>query len=244
MNKALIDGVKGLIDGAYEGRDYARFFVLETVARVPYFAYLSVLHLRESLGHRDADHVAKMRVHYAEADNELHHLLIMEALGGAEHGLDRLLASCLAFGYYWYVCAVYASHPQLAYHLSELIEDHAFETYDAFLRREETFLRSQPVPQVARDYYCGDDTFLFDLVTTAASGDEPPRPALASLYDVFERVRDDERAHWETLVGLVQFEALREPEGATLEPTLPCTPVKDGGCLLPDDGECPVPAAR
>ena len=29
---------------------YRRFFVLETVARVPYFAYLSVLHLYETMG--------------------------------------------------------------------------------------------------------------------------------------------------------------------------------------------------
>ena len=53
--------------------------MLETVARVPYFAYLSVLHLRESLGERSAAMTAQMNQHYAEADNELHHLLIVEA---------------------------------------------------------------------------------------------------------------------------------------------------------------------
>jgi len=42
-----------------------------------------------------------MRTHYAEADNELHHLLIMEALGGNENGLDRALAQTMAFVYYW-----------------------------------------------------------------------------------------------------------------------------------------------
>ena len=60
-------------------RDFARFFVLETVARVPYFAYLSVLHLRETFGQRTTDGTEdgeemcdRMRTHYAEADNELH----------------------------------------------------------------------------------------------------------------------------------------------------------------------------
>ena len=34
------------------------------------------------------------------------------------------------FFYYWYVVAVYALSEQAAYHLSELIEDHAYATYD------------------------------------------------------------------------------------------------------------------
>ena len=34
----------------YEGRPIQRFWVLESVARVPYFAYISMLHLYESLG--------------------------------------------------------------------------------------------------------------------------------------------------------------------------------------------------
>ena len=50
FNKLLIDTVYDLICFIYPvtggKRDFARFFVLETVARVPYFAYLSVLHLR------------------------------------------------------------------------------------------------------------------------------------------------------------------------------------------------------
>lgn len=51
FNKFLIDSVYDLICLVYPvkgtERDFARFYVLETVARVPYFAYLSVLHLRE-----------------------------------------------------------------------------------------------------------------------------------------------------------------------------------------------------
>ena len=47
----------------------------------PYFAYLSSLHLYESLGwwRRSAE---VRRVHFAEEWNEFHHLLTMEALGG------------------------------------------------------------------------------------------------------------------------------------------------------------------
>jgi len=71
LNKVIIDSVKGIIDVVYNNNDFARFYVLETVARVPYFAYLSVLHLRETFGAREANQAARMRTHYAEADNEV-----------------------------------------------------------------------------------------------------------------------------------------------------------------------------
>jgi ubiquinol oxidase len=47
---------------------------------VPYFSFLSVLHLYETLGFwLKADW---LKVRFAETWNELHHLLIMESLGG------------------------------------------------------------------------------------------------------------------------------------------------------------------
>jgi len=107
LNVAIVDTVKGAIDIAYKSNPYARFYVLETVARVPYFAYLSVMHLKETFGAREAGLSERMRVHYAEADNELHHLLIMESLGGNSSAIDRTVAQTMAFFYYWYVVLVY-----------------------------------------------------------------------------------------------------------------------------------------
>jgi hypothetical protein len=134
INKILIDTVYQLICILYPvtgtSRDFARFYVLETVARVPYFAYLSVLHLRETFGERYPTMSDKMRTHYAQADNELHHLLIMEDLGGNSRILDRWIAQSAAFVYYWYVVALFARYEPAAYHLSELIEDHAYNTYN------------------------------------------------------------------------------------------------------------------
>ena len=70
------------IDLVFEERPVIeRFFFLETVARMPYFSYVSMLHLYETLGfwRRGAE---TKRVHGDEEYNEFHHLLIMEALGG------------------------------------------------------------------------------------------------------------------------------------------------------------------
>ena len=47
----------------------------------------------------------------------------------------------MAFGYYWYVTVVYAFSEQAAYHLSELIEDHAYNTYNGYLTKNEALLK-------------------------------------------------------------------------------------------------------
>jgi ubiquinol oxidase len=219
FNRGLVDAVKGFLDVFLAGRDVPRFYVLETLARVPYFAYVSVLHLRETFGQRDDDHVARIRVHFAEADNELHHLLMMEALGGNASVVDRCLAQTLAVGYFGYCCALYATNRRLAYHLSELIEAHAYETYDDYLRREGPALKARAPPPVIRDYYQSVDG-------------APPK----TLYDAFVRVRDDEQSHWASLAGLVQFDAL----GGGSVATPPCA-ADDEACLAAPD-ECLVPA--
>jgi len=220
LNKATVNVMKGAIDVIYAGRDFQRFYVLETIARVPYFSYLSCLHLYESLGLRAKVHI--MRTHYAEADNELHHLLIMEELGGSDEFADRFVAQHLAFFYFWYCIAIYVLHPRAAYHLSELVEEHAFLTYDAFLHANEEELRAQPVPEAARQYYGGRDpieSFLRAGEDASGGGrNRQPRP-LRSLYDVFLEVRDDEAAHWRTLCNLVQYDELDAPDGCEVAST-------------------------
>ena len=53
FNKIVLEINIAIIDFLYQGRDYQRFWVLEEIARAPYFAFLSVLHFRESMGLRD-----------------------------------------------------------------------------------------------------------------------------------------------------------------------------------------------
>ena len=50
LNVVFLDITVAVLDFLYKGRDYARFWVLEEIARAPYFAFLSVLHFRESMG--------------------------------------------------------------------------------------------------------------------------------------------------------------------------------------------------
>jgi len=226
FNKVIIDTVYDIICFVYPvkgtKRDFARFYVLETVARVPYFAYLSVMHLRETFGERGIGD--RMRTHYAEADNELHHLLIMEALGGNANAVDRFIAQTMAFFYYWYVTVVYFFSEQAAYHLSELIEDHAFNTYNGYLKDHEEMLKKMPVPNIASKYYVEDNPFLFDLFCTVKDRDEEGkfstrRPKLDTLYDVFVNIRDDEKEHWKTLCNLVQYDDMQGVENKMVQGT-------------------------
>lgn len=230
FNKKLIDTVYDIICFLYpvtgSDRDFARFYVLETVARVPYFAYLSVMHLRETFGERYDSMSERMRTHYAEADNELHHLLIMESLGGNSNIIDRTIAQTMAFFYYWYVIVIYAWNEPAAYHLSELIEDHAFDTYSKFTATYEERLKNEPVPDIARKYYERDNPFLFDLFCTVKNKTEEGtyserRPQLSSLYDVFVNIRDDEREHWKTLCNLVQFDDMNAVDATEVRSTTP-----------------------
>ena len=134
--------------------------------------------------------------------------------GSSSRSSDRFVAQNLAFAYFWYCVAVYLVHPRAAYHLSELIEEHAYGTYDAFLREHEAELRQQPVPEVARRYYEGGDPMNRYMLHGDAGKHTWRKPRkLRSLYDVFIEVRDDEASHWDTLVRLVSYDSLDAPEG-------------------------------
>lgn len=198
MIKCLTSSLELLTSRFYRDRWYPRFYVLETVARVPYFAYLSVLHLYETLGvWRKAD---LLKIHFAESWNELHHLLIMESLGGDQYWIDRFIARHVALIYYWLTVALYLVNPNAAYHFSELVERHAYETYDSFLAEQGSQLRTMPAPEIAIRYYRDGDLYMFDEFQTAHLPTKR-RPSMNNLYDVFAAVREDEREHVQTMVA-------------------------------------------
>ena len=157
--KKLVDYIVFLIDLLYDNKPYQRFYVLETIARVPYFSYISCLHYLETIGFKD--NIGWLRIHWAEGWNELHHLLIMEELGGSKKWIDRFLAQHTAVLYYWTCIALYFVKPNLAYNLSEQIEKHAYESYDKFLKENGENLKTLPAPKIAVEYY-EEKTFMFD----------------------------------------------------------------------------------
>jgi ubiquinol oxidase len=116
------------LDVLFEGRPVVeRFFFLETVARMPYFSYISCLHLYETLGWWRRSSEVK-RVHFEEEWNEFHHLLIMEALGGDQRWAARALAQHAAVFYYFVLLLMFAVSPSAAYLFSVLLEGHAVDT--------------------------------------------------------------------------------------------------------------------
>lgn len=102
------------LDTLFDGRPLPRLWLLEHVARMPYLAYASMIHLYESLGWWRMGAAIKartllsvllcpltdlrhddpplQRIHFAQEWNEFHHLLVMESLGGDRAWVDRFLA--------------------------------------------------------------------------------------------------------------------------------------------------------
>lgn len=216
VNKATVLAVKNLLGQIYKDRHYARFAALETIARVPYFSYTSVLHLYETLGwFRKKEYI---QIHFSESWNELHHLLIMEALGGNSRLVDRLIATHIAFFYYWIVVVLYVVNPAIAYNLNKQVETHAFETYNAFIESHGEELKTLPAPQIALDYYQNDPYMLKAFQYNLQHGDKSHKAnanatsihqEVHSLYDVFCNIRADEAEHAETMGILQRDVALR-----------------------------------
>ncbi|MEH2447897.1 MAG: alternative oxidase [Nostoc sp.] len=204
MIRLLVNLLEFVLNAFYRKRLYARFYVLETVARVPYFSFLSVLHLYESLGWwRKSDW---LKVHFAEYWNELYHLLIAESLGGNKYWIDRFVAGSGVIIYYWILVFIYVVSPSSAYYFTQLVEEHVYHTYDTFLKEHEAELKTQPAPQVAINYYRDGDLYMFDEFQTSHQISER-RPKIDNLYDVYVAIRDDEGEHIKTMLACQQPDA-------------------------------------
>ena len=193
------------LDAAFpEDKPVQRFWFLETVARMPYFSYNTMLTLYELLGwwRRSSE---LQRVHFAEQWNEYQHLLVMESLGGDRAWRDRFLAQHAALAYFGLLCFAWLLSPALAYNFSELIEAHAVDTYAQFADENKAMLRSMPAPRVAKAYWTSDDLYLFDAFQSARPRRALRRPRVRSLHDVFCAIRDDEAEHVATM-GECQME--------------------------------------
>ena len=135
FNTIVLSVTVAIIDFLYRGRDFQRFWVLEEIARAPYFAFLSVLHFRESMGLRGPEHIYLMEEHFGQTLNETEHLEHMESRGGNAYWIDRAFAKHLVLIYYWIMVVYYGLFPVSAYDLNERVEWHAAHTYEEYLTR-------------------------------------------------------------------------------------------------------------
>jgi len=133
LNSLILNITVNFLDFIYSGRSLQRFWVLEVIARSPYFAFLSVLHFKESLGIKNEKTMILMKEHFYQAINETEHLKEMEKRGGDRFWIDRFFARHLVLVYYWIMVFYYFLSPANAYDVNIKIEEHAFETYSKYL---------------------------------------------------------------------------------------------------------------
>jgi ubiquinol oxidase len=174
---------------------------------VPHFACASVLHFLETFGQWRK--VECLKLHFAQDWNELHHLLIVEELGGNESWFDRFVAQHVALAHCFMVFAACLCNPTLAHDINEAVEEHAFVTHATFLTDNEAKLKELPAPKIAQEYYRDGDLYLFDEFQTGTC--EPRRPKMDTLYDCFCAIRDDEEQHMNTMKILQTSVQLRTP---------------------------------
>ena len=160
------------LDFIFKDKPIDRFWFLETIARMPYFSYVAVLHLYETLGWWETGSGLK-KTHYDEEANETYHLRIMESLGGDSLWWNRFLARHGAVAYYIMLLVLFMLTPKYAFLFSELLELHAVDTYDEFCENNKELLSMMSPTIEAIDYL----------------------PNAENLYDVFMRISEDEYKH-------------------------------------------------
>ena len=118
FNSAVLNVTVAILDFLYRNRPAQRFWVLEVIARAPYFAFISVLHLRESLGLRGEEHIYLMKEHFYQALNETEHLEEMEAREGNKYWIDRFFAKHFVLVYSWIMVRYYIFNYITTYDIS------------------------------------------------------------------------------------------------------------------------------
>lgn len=214
-----------VLDTMFNGAPIARLWFLETVARVPYLAYVTCIHTYETLGWIRVSTTKKI-VHMAEEINEGQHLLVMAYLGGDRMWLVRFAAQHAAIVYFFAMIFLWVLSPTLAYGFSELIESHAVDTYTQLAEENKELLKTMPVPPSAYKYWMAPgDTWLFDEFQTSRTRGER-RPDLKNLYDVFTTIADDEAEHVKTM------RACQDPEVRLRSPNTEAAIILAAGLAL------------
>jgi hypothetical protein len=134
--------IKGMDPLYGRSGSFAKYQVLELIARVPYQSWERIAYLAIGRVYRDAGLARRIHERLEESrgqqDNEEWHLLIMSELAAREgtgHGLlrYRLLPQLVATVYYLLSWLLFLIVPAASYRLNSDFEDHAEHEYMAFV---------------------------------------------------------------------------------------------------------------
>jgi len=241
---------------------YERFYVVETLARVPYFAALSVLHLRETFGERrrfppsarrdddaTADHarIEHMRRQYAQADNRAQHLRIVESLivdtaapptpAPATPALsvwDRCLAQSLGMVGYWYVVLIYLFHDPSGTCVENLMDCLEQQAYSMY----DQFLSDYP-DELSSLFSSGTATMFDENNTThphvVQDDDVLPAITMARQYYEIENSYFLDVVASSSAAAAAASKATRTTTSLRREPKLPLTTLYDVFVNIRDD---------
>lgn len=166
-----------------EAPSYLKFRAVEVIARVPYHSWAAALHTLLTLFYWDEKRALKLcednNFARLSQENETMHVIVISKLA-REEGLrgnfitHTLIPLLFALFYFWSSYFMYLIRPRWSLQLNYLFEDHAFNQYDHFLKKNEEALKNKIVASDFLLWY----------------GRDP-----LSQYEFFQSVRNDELIH-------------------------------------------------
>ncbi len=161
---------------------YLKFRAIEVIARVPYHSWASAIFTLLTLFYADETRALRLStvsrfVRFA-SDNETMHVVVISALAHkhSRTGFFRytLVPMFFAFFYFWISYLLYLVCPRWSLETNYLFEQHAFDQYSRFLKKNEHTLRERSITSDFLAWY----------------GRHP-----RSEYEFFCSVRNDELVH-------------------------------------------------
>lgn len=165
-----------------------RFYVLEEIARIPYFSYVTVIQLLQWLELNPSLHISKL--HFKQTINETWHLIIMKELGGNKNIIDVLFAKSLGLFYYWFNIVLFLFFPKKAYYLMELVENHAQISYSEYITSNEVLLKSTKAGRYGSEYFFAVEDQMNPTDSKKLNDSYQP-----TLFDVYSIILTDEVSH-------------------------------------------------
>lgn len=155
------------------GSAMQRLYVMEKVGRAPYLSFLSMLNLYEAFGLWRSSEA--LRVAHAHQElSKFRRQRVIEQLGGDQPWTARFIAEHAALLAHTTIVHLWFLSPSLAYRFAQMIESHAFHTYDAFLEQNESALKLMPL---------------------SSTSDTDTKTAESNLYEMFSSFKEENSIH-------------------------------------------------